>query len=82
MDIFIIRKNILARVTTDYAVYPYGSILTANLFNGLLTTDLRLYALGGKIDLQKLNIQLVNENGEIMNLNGEDISFCLRLEYE
>lgn len=78
----IIRKNILARVTTDYTVYPYGTILTANLFNGLLTTDLRSYALGGKIDLQKLNIQLVNENGEIMNLNGEDISFCLRLEYE
>ena len=77
----IIRKNIIARITMDYAVYPYGTILPANLFNGLLTTDLRTYA-GGKIDLQKLNIQLVNENGEIMNLNGEDISFCLRLEYE
>jgi hypothetical protein len=78
----IIRKNIIARITMDYAVYPYGTILPANLFNGLLTTDLRSYALGGKIDLQKLNIQLVSENGEIMNLNGEDISFCLRLEYE
>jgi hypothetical protein len=50
-----------------------------------LTTDTRFYGGGGgggKIDLQRLCIQLVNENGEPMNLNGEGFSFCLRLEHE
>lgn len=74
-----IRKNILARVTTDYSMYPYGTILPANFGNGFLTTDTRVYS-GGKIDIQKLNIQIVDENGAVMNLNGEDVSICLLLE--
>ena len=78
----VVNKNIIARVATHYARYPYGSIIPANLLNGLLTTDTRSYGGGGKIDLQRLCIQLVNENGEPMNLNGEGISFCLRVEYE
>jgi hypothetical protein len=74
-----IRKNILARVTTAYNMYPYGTILPANFGNGFLTTDTRVYS-GGKIDIQKLNIQIVDENGAVMNLNGEDVSICLLLE--
>lgn len=76
-----IRKNILARVTTAYNIYPFGTILPANFGNGLLTSDTRFYG-GGKIDIQKLNIQIVDENGSIMNLNGEDISVCLLIELE
>jgi hypothetical protein len=76
-----IRKNILARVTTAYNIYPFGTILPANFGNGLLTSDKRVYS-GGKIDIQKLNIQIVDENGAVMNLNGEDVSICLLLELE
>jgi hypothetical protein len=76
----IIRKNILARITTSYNDYPFGTIIPANLSNGLLTSDTRSYT--GKIDIQRLNIQLVDENGQIINLNGDDVSFCLLLEYE
>jgi len=76
----IIRKNIIARVTTSYNNYPYGTILPANFGNGLLTSDTRTY--NGKIDIQKLNIQIVDENGAIMNLNGEDVSLCLLIEHE
>lgn len=76
-----IRKNILARVTTAYNIYPFGTILPANFGNGFLTSDIRIYG-GGKIDIQKLNIQIVDENGAIMDLNGEDISICLLLELE
>ena len=74
-----INKNILARITVDSQHYPYGSILTANLFNGLLLSDHRSY--NGKIDLQKLNIQIVDEYGNPVNLNGLDFSFCLEIEH-
>lgn len=75
----LINKNIIARITMD-SQFPFGSILPANRYNGLLTSDHRSYT--GKIDLQRLNIQLLNENGIPMNLNGLDFSFCLEIEHE
>jgi len=75
-----INKNILARIVLDYRNYPYGSILTANLFNGYLLSDKRSYT--GKVDLQKLTVQLVNEYGVPVNLNGLDYSFCMEVEHE
>ena len=76
----LISKNILARITLNPAIYSYGTILTANTFNGLLLSDQRLYA--GKTDIQKLNIQLVDEWGNVVDLNGVDFSFCLEIEHE
>lgn len=76
----IVKKNILARITIDSTTYPFGSVVIAHNNNGLLTTDFRSYT--GKIDIQRLNIQLVNENGVPMNLNGMDFSFCLQLVHE
>jgi hypothetical protein len=76
----IANVNILARVAMDYHSYSFGSILPANQFNGLLISDKRSYT--GKIDLLKLNVQLVNEFGMVMNLNGLDFSFCLEIEHE
>ena len=75
-----IQKNILARISVDYQTYPFRSNLIANLTGGLLTTDVRSYT--GKTDIQRLVIQLINENGKLMNLNGLDFSFCLQLEHE
>jgi len=57
-----------------------NSILCANLFNGLLVSDQRSYT--GKIDFLKLNVQLLDEYGNLVNLNGLDFSFCLCLEHE
>ena len=71
----LINKNIIARISLDKSQYGYGSILPANTYNGLLATDKRCYT--GKIDLQKMQIQLLNETGIPMNLNGYDFSFCL-----
>lgn len=76
----IINRNILAKVTIDYLHYPYGTILTANPTNGLLISDKRSY--NGKVNLQKMKIQLVNEYGLPIHLNGLDFSFCLKIEYE
>jgi len=76
----IVKKNIIARINPYPSNFPFGSVITANNYNGLLTSDVRSYT--GKIDIQRLNVQLVNENGIPMNLNGMDFSFCLRLEHE
>jgi len=76
----IINKNIIARISMDTATHGYGTILPANLTNGLLVSDSRSYT--GKIDLLKLNLQLLDENGNNVNLNGLDFSFCLAVEHE
>jgi len=76
----IINKNILAKITIDYAHYSFGQVITANPPNGLLVSDCRCY--NGKVNLQKLKIQLVNAYGLPVHLNGLDFSFCLEVEYE
>jgi hypothetical protein len=75
-----IKSNVIARITLNKTTYPFGAILPANNFNGLLLTDRRSY--NGKVDLQKLKVQLVHENGVPVNLNGLGFSFCLEVEYE
>ena len=76
----LINKNIIARITLDPATHGFGTVLPANLKNGLLVSDLRSYT--GKIDLLKMNVQLLDENGNNMALNGLDFSFCLCVEHE
>jgi hypothetical protein len=76
----LVNKNIVAKITFNRSTFPYGTILPANNFNGYLLTDRRGY--NGKINLQKLQVQLVDEFGSPMNLNGLDLSFCLEAEYE
>lgn len=75
-----INKNILARINLDKQIYPFGSILPANLYSGSLVSDIRSY--NGKIDIQRMKVQLVNEYGNPVNLCGLDFSFCLEMEYE
>lgn len=77
---YLIDKNIIAKISLNKQVYPFGTVLPANTFNGYLMTDKRSYT--GKIDLQKMNIQLIDDNGNLVNLNGLDFSFCIELEYE
>lgn len=76
----VLAKHILARITIDRTTYPFLSVIPATNQNGLLISDDRSYT--GKVDIQKLNVQLVNENGTPMDLNGADFSFCLRIEHE
>ena len=76
----LVRKPILARISINKTNYPFGTILPANNYNGYLLTDKREYT--GRVDLQKLSIQLVDEIGEPVSLNGLDFSFCLEVEHE
>ena len=64
----------------DKTVHSFGNILPANNFNGLLLTDRRSY--NGRVDLQKLKIQLTDEYGTPVDLNGLGFSLCLEVEYE
>lgn len=76
----MVNKNILARILVDHNEYSFGEVIIASDNNGRLLSDERQY--DGKIDLQKINVQLLNGQGVPMNLNGLDFSFCLEVTYE
>jgi hypothetical protein len=76
----LVNKNIISRITVDNQTYPFGSILPASHSNGLLISDNRCYT--GKIDLQKLKVSILNEDGDPVVLNGLDFSFCIAVVHE
>jgi hypothetical protein len=77
----LINRNILARISVDSAKYisanGFGTIQTATEHTGFLMSDTREYA--DDIDLQKLAVQLVDEYGRPISLNGLDFSFALEV---
>jgi hypothetical protein len=75
-----ISKYIIGRIVLDYKNYPIGSVLPANLSNGLLITTSRIYK--KPIKLENMKIRLVNEFGIPIFLDGFDFSFCIQLECE
>lgn len=76
----LVRKNIIARVVLNNVTFPFGTFLPANNYNGYLLSDRRTYA--GKVDIQRLSVQLVDDIGMPVSLNGLDYSFCLEVEHE
>lgn len=73
-----ISKHIIAKVTIDYKNFPYGSLFPANLVNGFLVSNVRVYK--RHINLEALQIRLLNEIGIPICLNGHEISFCCQVE--
>ena len=80
MGSYVMNRKILARMSVDTGMYPYGSVFVSNRSNGYLVTDTRSY--NGKFDLQRLNVQVVTEWGTPVHLNGLDFSFVLEVTYE
>ena len=76
---YIMNKKIISRISVDNQMFPFGTVLCAT-DNKNLVSDRRCY--NGIIDLQRLGIQLVNEWGTPVNLNGLDFSFLLEIQYE
>jgi len=76
----IINKNIIARIALNKNDFYFGTIYPTNIYNGTLISDKRLY--NGATDIQKLNVQLLNDDGLPIILNGLDFSFCMEIEYE
>lgn len=67
----MLNKNILARITMG----PFN-ILQENDFR-LVTTPREYF---GPVDIQRMNIQLLDEYGRVINLNNSDFSFCITLQ--
>jgi hypothetical protein len=80
MSSSLINKNILAKIVLNKTTYDFGTILGTNANIGNLLSDIRSY--NGKIDIQKLKLQLLNEYGNVVNLNGADFSVGIQIEYE
>jgi len=77
---YYINKDVLARLSLDYYHYPFGSVIVANHTNGFLLSDERTYS-PGKVALQNLQIQLLNEFGNPVALHGHDFSFALEVKH-
>ena len=66
----LLNKNILARVAVQSSVS--ASVTFSNI--GLITTPREYY---GPVNIEKMQIQMLDEYGRIINLNNMDFSFCL-----
>jgi hypothetical protein len=75
-----INKNVIAKLLVNKSDYPFGTLMTMHSNNGYLVSDIRSYC--GSVDMQKLNVQLLDEAGNVVNLNGVDFSFTMRIVYE
>jgi hypothetical protein len=80
MSSSLINKNIIAKIVLNKTTYDFGTILGTNVNFGNLMSDTRTY--NGKIDIQKIKLQLLNEYGNVVNLNGADFSVGIQIEYE
>ena len=69
----LLNKNILARITLQGSAF---NIISQN--NLILVTTARQYF--GPVDIQKMQIQLLDEYGRILDLNNMDYSFCLSFQ--
>jgi hypothetical protein len=69
----ILNKNILARI----GLYQNPLVLTSDSALSIIT-DIRLYF--GPVVIQKLQIQLLDEYGQIIDLNNMDFSFVISLQ--
>ena len=75
----LINNNILSRMTVNNGASTFGDLIVTNYSNGNLISDKRNYS--GTIDLQKIKVSLLDENGNPLALNGLDYSFCLEVEH-
>lgn len=74
-----LKQSILGRISMDPQHYPFGSVYPANIINGTMLTDKRIYT--SKVNIQRMNVQLINEIGIPLDINQVDFSFSLELEY-
>ena len=72
-------KNIIAKISLPSTV-GFGDTLCANKANGLLVSEVRKYL--EKVNIQRMNLQLLDDTGRVIHLNGADFSVCLRMVHE
>lgn len=73
------NPNAIARLALDPNTYDFGSVICGNNACGKLLSVRRTYS--GKTNIQNLHIQLLDELGNLVDLNQMDFSFALEIEY-
>jgi hypothetical protein len=73
-----LNKNIIAKISIP--PINFGDTLCANLANGYLVSEVRKY--GEKVNIQRMNLQILDDAGRTINLNGGDFSVCLKITHE
>jgi hypothetical protein len=73
------NKNIIAKICIP-STAKFGDTLCVNKANGLLVSEVRKYL--EKVNIQRMNLQLLDDAGRVVQLNGADFSVCLRLVHE
>ena len=66
----LLNKNILARIAVQSS--DFNAVTFSNI--GRVTTARQYY---GPVDIERMQVQLLDEYGRILNLNNMDFSFCL-----
>ena len=70
----MLNKNILARISLQ----PGNFNTTSSQNNLSIISYPRQYF--GPVNIQKINVQLLDEYGRVLNLNNMDFSFCLSFQ--
>jgi len=70
-----LNKNIIARVSVPDT--GFGTTITASHGNGFLVSEVRKYL--EKINIQRLQLQLLDDDGNVINMNGGDFVVNLRV---
>jgi hypothetical protein len=73
-----LNKNIIARVSVPDT--GFGTTITASHGNGLLVSEVRKYL--EKVNIQRLQLQLLDDAGNVIDLNGGDFAVNLRVVSE
>lgn len=73
-----LNKNIIARVGVPDT--GFGTTITASHGNGLLVSEVRKYL--EKVNIQRLQLQLLDDAGNVIDFNGGDFAVNLRVVSE
>ena len=73
-----LNKNIIARVSVLDT--GFGTTITASHGNGLLVSEVRKYL--EKVNIQRLQLQLLDDAGNVIDMNGGDFAVNLRVVSE
>jgi hypothetical protein len=73
-----LNKNIIARVSVPDT--GFGTMITASHGNGLLVSEVRKYL--EKVNVQRIQVQLLDDAGNVIDMNGGDFAVNLRVVSE
>jgi len=73
-----LNKNIIARISVPDT--GFATTVTASHGNGYLVSEVRKYL--EKVNIQRMHIQLLDDAGNVVNLNGSDFAIALKITCE